>query len=82
MVTAILLITLNISIASNWILKWWTLKELSSSRSYWNDATWSLQIILRILGNGCKIQGRKYVELLQGSGMTAGYHYRSCILCI
>ena len=37
---------------------------------------------LRILGDGCKIQGQHYVELLQGSGMTAGYHYSHWILCI
>ena len=29
MVAAILLITLNISMACDWILKWWTVKELS-----------------------------------------------------
>ena len=47
MVAVILLITLNISMASDWILKWWTVKELSLSRSSWNDEIWSLQIILR-----------------------------------
>ena len=33
MVADILLITLKISMASEWILKWWTVKELSLSRS-------------------------------------------------
>ena len=41
----------------------------------------NLIINIRILGNGCGIQGQNYVELLQGSGMTAGYHYRNWILC-
>ena len=35
-----------------------------------------------ILGNGSGIQEQNYVELLQGSGMTAGYHYRNWILYI
>ena len=35
-----------------------------------------------ILGNGCGIQGHNYVKLLQGSEMTAGFHYRNCILRI
>ena len=35
-----------------------------------------------ILGNGCGIQGQNYVTLLQGSKMTAGFHYRNWILCI
>ena len=35
-----------------------------------------------ILGNGCAIQGKKYVALLQGSETTTGFHYRSCILCL
>ena len=33
-------------------------------------------------GNGCVIQGKKYVALLQGSETTAGFHHRSCILCL
>ena len=35
-----------------------------------------------ILGNGCGIQGQNNVTLLQGSEMTAGFHYRNCILRI
>ena len=35
-----------------------------------------------ILGNWCGIQGQIYVALLQGSEMTAGFHYRNWILCI
>ena len=35
-----------------------------------------------ILGNGCGIQGQNYAALLQGSEMTASFHYRSGILCI
>ena len=35
-----------------------------------------------ILGNGWAIQGQNYVALLQGSEMTAGFHYRNWILCI
>ena len=30
-----------------------------------------------ILGNGYGIQGQNYVALLQGSGITAGFHHRS-----
>ena len=30
-----------------------------------------------ILGNGYGIQGQNYVSLLQGSGITAGFHHRS-----
>ena len=29
-----------------------------------------------ILGNGCGIQRQNYPELLQGSEVTAGFHYR------
>ena len=36
---------------------------------------------LGILGNGFGIQGQNYVKLLQGSEMTAGYHYSNLILC-
>ena len=32
-----------------------------------------------ILGNGCGIQGQKYVSLFQGSETTTGFHNRSCI---
>ena len=35
-----------------------------------------------ILGNWQEIQGQNYVTLLQGSEMTAGFHYRNWILCI
>ena len=35
-----------------------------------------------ILGNGCEIQRQNYITLLQGSKMTAGFHYRNWILCI
>ena len=35
-----------------------------------------------ILGNGCGIQGKNYVELLQGSEMTAGFHNMNWILGI
>ena len=35
-----------------------------------------------ILGNGYGIQGQNYVALLQGSEMTAGFHYRNWILGI
>ena len=35
-----------------------------------------------ILGNRWWIQEQNYVELLQGSGMTAGCHYKDQILCI
>ena len=35
-----------------------------------------------ILGHRCGIQGQNYVTLLQGSEMTAGFHYRNWILCI
>ena len=35
-----------------------------------------------ILGNGCGIKDQNYVELLLGSGMTAGYHYKNYILCV
>ena len=35
-----------------------------------------------ILGHGYGIQGQKYVTLLEGSEMTAGFHYRNWILCI
>ena len=35
-----------------------------------------------ILGNGCEIQGQNYAKLLQGNGMTAGYHYTNWILCV
>ena len=33
-----------------------------------------------ILGNGYGIRGQNYVALLQGSEMSAGFHYRSLIL--
>ena len=49
MVAAIFLITLNISMASNWILKWWTIYDISLLRGSWNNETWSLLIILRAL---------------------------------
>ena len=32
------------------------------------------------VGNGSGIQGQNYVVLLQGSEMTAGFHYRNWIL--
>ena len=35
-----------------------------------------------ILGNGYGFQGQNYVALLQGSEMTAGFHYRNWILGI
>ena len=35
-----------------------------------------------ILGNGCGIQVQNYDALLQGSEMTASFHYRSGVLCI
>ena len=35
-----------------------------------------------ILGNGCGILGQNYVALLQGSEMTAGFHYKNWILYI
>ena len=35
-----------------------------------------------ILGNGYGIQGQNYVALLQGSEMTAGFHFRNLILGI
>ena len=35
-----------------------------------------------ILGNKYEIQGQRYVALLQGSEITAGFHYRNCILDI
>ena len=35
-----------------------------------------------ILGIGCGIQGQNYIELLQESLMTAGYHYRNWILWV
>ena len=35
-----------------------------------------------ILRNGCRIQGQKYVALLQGSEMAGGFHYRNWILLI
>ena len=35
-----------------------------------------------VLGNGCGIQGLNYVALLQGSKMTARFHYSNWILCI
>ena len=34
------------------------------------------------VGNGPGIQGQNYVALLQGSEMTAGFHYRNWILGI
>ena len=42
MVAAILLTTLNISMASDWILKWWIVKELALSRKSRNDEIWPL----------------------------------------
>ena len=33
-----------------------------------------------ILGTGCGIQGQSYVALLQGSEISAGFHYRDLIL--
>ena len=35
-----------------------------------------------ILRNGCEIKGQNYVTLLQGSEMTAGFHYRNLIFRI
>ena len=35
-----------------------------------------------VLGNGCGIQELNYVALLQGSEMTARFHYSNRILCI
>ena len=35
-----------------------------------------------ILGNGYGIQGQNYVALLQGSEMSAGFHYRILTLDI
>ena len=35
-----------------------------------------------ILINGCGIQGQNYGTLLQGSEMTAGFHYKNWIFCI
>ena len=35
-----------------------------------------------ILGNGYGIQGHNYVALLQGSKITAGFHYRNWSLYI
>ena len=40
------------------------------------------QVSMGILGNGCGTQGENYVELLQESGMTAGYYYTNWILCL
>ena len=34
-----------------------------------------------VLGNECGIQEQNYVELLQRSEMTAGYHYKNWELC-
>ena len=33
-----------------------------------------------VFGNGYGIQGQSYVALLQGNGMSAGFHYRNLIL--
>ena len=38
--------------------------------------------VAAILRNGYEIQGQNYVTLLQGSEMTAGFHYRNLIFCI
>ena len=39
-------------------------------------------VIGAILGNGNGIQGENYVELLQGSEVTAGFHCRNWLLRI
>ena len=41
-----------------------------------------LWAVKAILGNGYGIQGQNYVALLQGSEMTAGFHFRNLILGI
>ena len=33
--------------------------------------------VTAILGNGCGIQGQKYVAWLQGSEIPEGFHYRN-----
>ena len=33
--------------------------------------------VTALLGNGCGIQGQKYVAWLQGSEMPVGFHYRN-----
>ena len=38
--------------------------------------------VAAILGNACGIKRQNYVALLQGSEMSAGFHYRNFILCI
>ena len=35
--------------------------------------------VTAILGNGCGIQGQKYVAWLQGSEIPVGFHYRNLI---
>ena len=38
--------------------------------------------VAAILGNAYGIKRQNYVALLQGSEMSAGFHYRNFILCI
>ena len=37
---------------------------------------WEVNVIL---GNGCGIQGQKYVAWLQGSEIPVGFHYRNSV---
>ena len=37
--------------------------------------------VTSILGNGCGIQGQKYVAWLQESEIPVGFHYRNLISC-
>ena len=52
------------------------------------DVFWMVSMVLllwgvgAILGNGYGIEGQNYVALLQGSEMSAGFHYRSFVLGI
>ena len=46
---------------------------------YLHGMTIVLWKVTAILGNGCGIQGQKYIAWLQGSEMPVRFHYRNLI---
>ena len=50
--------------------------------NFWGDGEYGSSAVGvgTIPGNGRETQEQNYFELLPGSGMTAGFHYKNCIL--
>ena len=62
----------------NWA-KWWFFWFVFCTHGEYGLVPWGVGTIL---GNGYGIQGQNYVALLQGSEMSAGFHYRILTLDI